>query len=108
MNPGATRFFRFLFYLFLALFAAESQSLLIAALVPVFVAALALASFVNGLWMVSRVLCCRQNCRRLMFMSLSQCVQGYFIRATSLPRFWYYTAHFIVSLVACDPPAHSR
>lgn len=22
-------------------------------------------------------------------------VQGYFIRATSLPRFWYYTFHFI-------------
>ncbi|GAA5983036.1 hypothetical protein JCM10908_006875 [Rhodotorula pacifica] len=74
MNPGATHFFRFLLYLFLALFAAESQSLLIAAFVPVFVAALALASFANGLWM---------------------CVQGYFIRATSLPRFWYYTAHFI-------------
>ncbi|TKA52191.1 hypothetical protein B0A53_05035 [Rhodotorula sp. CCFEE 5036] len=74
MNPGAVHFFRFLLYLFLALFAAESQSLLIAALVPVFVAALALASFANGLWM---------------------CVQGYFIRATSLPRFWYYTAHFI-------------
>lgn len=52
MNPGATHFFRFLLYLFLALFAAESQSLLIAALVPVFVAALALASFANGLWMV--------------------------------------------------------
>lgn len=53
MNPGAVHFFRFLLYLFLALFAAESQSLLIAALVPVFVAALALASFANGLWMVS-------------------------------------------------------
>jgi hypothetical protein len=45
MNPGAVHFFRFLLYLFLALFAAESQSLLIAALVPV--------SFANGLWMVS-------------------------------------------------------
>ncbi|GAA5973014.1 hypothetical protein JCM11641_000365 [Rhodosporidiobolus odoratus] len=74
MNPGADHFFRFLIYLFLALFAAESQSLLIAAAVPVFVAALALASFANGLWM---------------------CVQGYFIRATSLPKFWYYTFHFI-------------
>jgi hypothetical protein len=28
----------------------------------------------------------------------SQCVQGYFIRATSLPRFWYYWAHWIVRL----------
>ena len=26
-----------------------------------------------------------------------QCVQGYFIKATSLPRFWYYWAHWIVS-----------
>ncbi|GAA5824510.1 hypothetical protein JCM3770_000105 [Rhodotorula araucariae] len=74
MNPGATHFFRFLCYLFLALIAAESQSLLIATAVPIFVAALALASFANGLWM---------------------CVQGYFIRATSLPRFWYYVFHFI-------------
>ncbi|BGP16998.1 hypothetical protein JCM10213v2_005007 [Rhodosporidiobolus nylandii] len=74
MNAGAGHFFRFLVYLFLALFAAESQSLLVAAAVPIFVAALALASFANGLWM---------------------CVQGYFIRAASLPRFWYYTFHFI-------------
>ncbi|GAA5911516.1 hypothetical protein JCM5296_000914 [Sporobolomyces johnsonii] len=74
LHPGATHFFRFLVYLFLALMAAESQSLLVAAAIPIFVAALALASFANGLWMV---------------------VQGYFIRATSLPRFWYYTFHFI-------------
>ncbi|GAA5862294.1 hypothetical protein JCM8547_007591 [Rhodosporidiobolus lusitaniae] len=74
LHPGAAHFFRFLIYLFLALFCAESQSLLIAAAVPIFVAALALASFANGLWM---------------------CVQGYFIRATSLPKFWYYTFHFI-------------
>ncbi|BGP49303.1 hypothetical protein JCM10450v2_005187 [Rhodotorula kratochvilovae] len=74
LNPGATHFFRFLCYLFLALVAAESQSLLIATIVPIFVAALALASFANGLWM---------------------CVQGYFIRATALPRFWYYVFHFI-------------
>lgn len=32
--------------------AAESQSVLIAAIVPIFVAALALASFANGFWMV--------------------------------------------------------
>lgn len=42
--------------------------------------------------------------RPLTFL-FPQCVQGYFIRATSLPRFWYYTAHFIVSrallLVVC-------
>lgn len=76
LHPGGAQFFKFLVYLFLGVFAAESQSLLLAAAVPIFVAALALASFANGLWMV---------------------VQGYFIRATSLPRFWYYTFHFIVS-----------
>lgn len=32
--------------------AAESQSILIAAIIPIFVAALALASFMNGFWMV--------------------------------------------------------
>lgn len=67
MNPGATHFFRFLLYLYLGLVAAESQSLLVAAAIPIFVAALAIAAFANGLWM---------------------CVQGYFIRATSLPKFW--------------------
>ncbi|GAA6009317.1 hypothetical protein JCM10207_004348 [Rhodosporidiobolus poonsookiae] len=71
MNSGAVHFFRFLVYLFLALFAAESQSMLVAAAVPIFVAALALACFANGLWM------------------------GYFIRARSLPRFWYYSFHFM-------------
>lgn len=74
LHGGAAHFFKFLIYLFLGVFAAESQSMLIAATIPIFVAALAIAAFVNGLWMV---------------------VQGYFIRATSLPRFWYYSAHFI-------------
>ncbi|GAA5850639.1 hypothetical protein JCM9279_006370 [Rhodotorula babjevae] len=74
MNSGATHFFRFLLYLFLAISAAESQSLLVASAVPIFVAALALAAFANGLWMVT---------------------MGYFIRSTSLPRFWYYTFHWV-------------
>jgi len=86
MNPGATHFFRFLLYLFLAIFAAESQSLLLATAVPIFVAALALSSFANGLWMVN---------------------MGYFIRTTSLPDFWRYTFHYIVSspppLLALEP-----
>lgn len=30
-------------------------------------------------------------------LGVNQCVQGYFIRATSLPRFWYYWAHWIVN-----------
>ncbi|TXT03823.1 hypothetical protein VHUM_04344 [Vanrija humicola] len=74
LHPGAGKFFQFLAYLFLALLAAETQSALIAALVPIFIAALALAAFMNGFWM---------------------CVQGYFIRGRSLPRFWYYSFHFM-------------
>lgn len=52
LHPGATAFFRFTLYLYLGVFAAESQSILIAAIIPIFVAALALASFLNGFWMV--------------------------------------------------------
>ncbi|KAI0062484.1 P-loop containing nucleoside triphosphate hydrolase protein [Artomyces pyxidatus] len=74
LNPGAEQFFRFLGVLFMAVYVAESQSTLVAAVIPIFVAALAIASFWNGFWM---------------------CVGGYFIRAVNLPRFWYYWAHFI-------------
>ncbi|KAI0339335.1 P-loop containing nucleoside triphosphate hydrolase protein [Trametopsis cervina] len=74
LNPGAEQFFRFLAILYLAVYAAESQSTLVAAIFPNFVAALALAAFMNGFWM---------------------CVGGYFIKAVNLPRFWYYWAHFI-------------
>ncbi|KAF8324153.1 P-loop containing nucleoside triphosphate hydrolase protein [Cantharellus anzutake] len=74
LRPGATAFFRFLSFLFLGVYNAEAQSVFVAAVIPIFVAALAIASFMNGFWM---------------------CVQGYFIRAVSLPRFWYYWAHWI-------------
>jgi len=74
LHPGATAFWRFTVYIYLGVLAAEFQSILIAAIIPIFVASLALASFLNGFWM---------------------CVQGYFIKATSLPRFWYYWAHWI-------------
>ncbi|KAG9039437.1 hypothetical protein FRB95_010726 [Tulasnella sp. JGI-2019a] len=74
LHPGATPFFRFLAVLFFAVYTAESQSVLVAAVIPIFVAALAIASFLNGFWMS---------------------VGGYFIKAVSLPRFWYYWAHFI-------------
>jgi ABC-type multidrug transport system permease subunit len=52
LHPGATAFFRFTLFLFLGVMAAESQSILVAAVIPIFVAALALASFLNGFWMV--------------------------------------------------------
>ncbi|RXW19949.1 hypothetical protein EST38_g5911 [Candolleomyces aberdarensis] len=74
LNPDAGAFFRFLGFLFLALFTAESQVLVIAALLPIFVAALAICAFLNGFWMS---------------------VGGYFIKARSLPRFWYYSFHFM-------------
>jgi len=74
LNPGANQFFRFLAILFLAVYAAESQSAVVASIIPIFVAALAIASFCNGFWM---------------------CVGGYFIKAVNLPRFWYFWAHFI-------------
>ncbi|SNX85063.1 related to ATP-binding cassette protein (ABC) transporter [Melanopsichium pennsylvanicum] len=74
LHPGAGFFFRFLAFLYLGVLAAEFQALLIAAAIPIFVAALAVCAFLNGFWM---------------------CVQGYFIRAVNLPKFWYYWAHWI-------------
>ncbi|TEB08739.1 P-loop containing nucleoside triphosphate hydrolase protein [Coprinellus micaceus] len=74
LNPGAGAFFRFLGFLFLAIFAAESQVVIVAALLPIFVAALAISAFLNGFWMS---------------------VGGYFIKARSLPRFWFYSFHFM-------------
>ncbi|KAI9355094.1 P-loop containing nucleoside triphosphate hydrolase protein [Zopfochytrium polystomum] len=74
LNAPAGSFFSFIAYLFLAIYAAESQVILVASLLPIFVAALAIASFANGFWM---------------------CVQGYFIKAISLPRFWRYSFHYM-------------
>lgn len=74
LRPGANAFWRFTAFLFLAVLCAEAQAQIIAAAVPIFIAALALTAFMNGFWM---------------------CVQGYFIKARSLPRFWYYSFHFM-------------
>ncbi|KAJ7019734.1 P-loop containing nucleoside triphosphate hydrolase protein [Mycena alexandri] len=62
LHPGADAFFRFLGFLYLAILAAESQMVVIAALMPIFVAALAI---------------------------------GAFIKARSLPRFWFYSFHYM-------------
>lgn len=87
LHGGATHFFKFLAFLFLALFAAESQAVLISALVPLFIAALALCAFMNGFWM---------------------CVQGYFIRVRTTkcdvglsltPTPGSFSASFLVLLV---------
>ncbi|KAJ7485788.1 P-loop containing nucleoside triphosphate hydrolase protein [Mycena latifolia] len=74
LHPGGTAFFRFLGFLYLAILAGESQMLLIAALLPVFAGALAIGSFINGVWMA---------------------VGGYMIKARSLPRFWFYSFHYL-------------
>ncbi|PFH45697.1 hypothetical protein AMATHDRAFT_77954 [Amanita thiersii Skay4041] len=74
LHPGPAPFFRFLVFLFLAILAAESQVLIIASLIPVFIAALAISAFLNGFWMS---------------------VGGYFIKARSLPRFWFYSFHYM-------------
>ncbi|KAF7373722.1 ABC transporter domain-containing protein [Mycena sanguinolenta] len=74
LHHGAPAFSRFLAFLYLAILVAESQILVIAALMPIFVAALAIGAFVNGFWMS---------------------VGGYFIKARSLPRFWFYSFHYM-------------
>ncbi|KAI9337277.1 P-loop containing nucleoside triphosphate hydrolase protein [Obelidium mucronatum] len=73
MNPGASNFFTFVAYLWLALYVAESMVILLAAIFPIFVAALTLASFFNGLEMVT---------------------QGYFVRRQNIPAFWRYGFHY--------------
>ncbi|KAK0453564.1 P-loop containing nucleoside triphosphate hydrolase protein [Armillaria borealis] len=62
LHSGGNAFFRFLAFLLLAITAAESQVLVVAAILPVFVAALAIGSF---------------------------------IKSRSLPRFWYYSFHYM-------------
>lgn len=74
LHPGAGAFFRFLAFLYLSLLCAEAQVVLVAALLPVFVAALAISAFLNGFWMS---------------------VGGYFIRTASLPHFWRVSFHLM-------------
>ncbi|KAI0789359.1 P-loop containing nucleoside triphosphate hydrolase protein [Abortiporus biennis] len=74
LHTGAVAFWRYLAFLYLAILAAETQVLIIASLIPIFVAALAIGAFMNGFWMS---------------------VGGYFIKARSLPRFWYFSFHFM-------------
>ncbi|TCD65880.1 hypothetical protein EIP91_002040 [Steccherinum ochraceum] len=74
LHPGAARFFKFTAVIFLSIFAAESQCAMVSALIPIFVAALAVTSFINGFWM---------------------CVAGFLLRTVDMPRFWYYWSHWI-------------
>lgn len=72
-NPEAQKFFVYLGFLYLALFVAESMVTFVASFVPIFVAALAIASFLNGFFMA---------------------VQGYFVQKNSIPHAWKW-GHYI-------------
>lgn len=71
---SATGFFQYSMWLFLDLLAAESLVVLISTLVPLFVAALAITAFANGLWMS---------------------VGGFLVAQDVLNVFWYYTFYQI-------------
>ncbi|KAK9238566.1 P-loop containing nucleoside triphosphate hydrolase protein [Lipomyces kononenkoae] len=70
----ATAFFRFVMWLFLDLVAAESLVVLVSSIAPIFVAALAITAFANGLWMS---------------------VGGFLVQPNVLNKFWYYTFYWI-------------
>lgn len=72
-QPTATGFWNWVMWLFLDLLAAESLVILISALTPVFVIALAATAFANGLWMS---------------------VGGFMVAPKDLNVFWRYWAHY--------------
>ncbi|KAK9385170.1 P-loop containing nucleoside triphosphate hydrolase protein [Lipomyces mesembrius] len=74
LRSSATAFFRFVMWLFLDLIAAESLVVLVSAIAPIFVAALAITAFANGLWMA---------------------VGGFLVQPNVLNKFWYYTFYWI-------------
>jgi ABC-type multidrug transport system ATPase subunit/ABC-type multidrug transport system permease subunit len=70
----AHAFFMYTMWLFLDLLAAESLVVLVSVIFPVFVVALAIAAFANGLWM---------------------CVDGFLVPMNILNPFWKYVFHYI-------------
>ncbi|CAG8492709.1 17935_t:CDS:2 [Acaulospora morrowiae] len=73
LHSGMEHATKFVLFLFLALYVAESMVVFISVCIPIFVAALALAAFANGFFMV---------------------VEGYFVRRDSIPKGWKW-AHYI-------------
>jgi ABC-type multidrug transport system permease subunit len=69
LTDTAEAFFIFTGYLFLALLVAESIVVLVSAIIPIFVAALAIVAFLNGWFMV---------------------VQGYFVQFQNIPIGWQW------------------
>jgi ABC-2 type transporter len=70
LRPGPVAFFNYVAILYLDLISAEALVVLISSAFPIFVAALALTAFANGLWMA---------------------VGGIFVTPPSLNVFWKYT-----------------
>ena len=73
-RPDATAFFRWNMWLFLDLVAAESLVVLVSSVFDIFVVALAITAFANGLWM---------------------CVGGFLVPIDILNPFWKYVFHYI-------------
>ncbi|CAG8441913.1 14201_t:CDS:2 [Acaulospora colombiana] len=72
LHDGGDHATKFVLFLFLALYVAESMVVFISACIPIFVAALAIAAFANGFFMV---------------------VEGYFVRYDSIPRGWRWASY---------------
>lgn len=73
-RPDASTFFMWVLWLFLDLVAAESLVVLVSSIFNVFVVALAITAFANGLWM---------------------CVDGFLVPMNILNVFWKYVFHYI-------------
>ncbi|KAK4695168.1 hypothetical protein P7C71_g2532, partial [Lecanoromycetidae sp. Uapishka_2] len=73
-QPTAGAFWLWVLWLFLDLLAAESLVVLVSSLLPIFVVALAITAFANGLWM---------------------CVGGFLVPLPTLNVFWKYVFHYI-------------
>jgi hypothetical protein len=74
LRHGAVPFLNYLLILFFDLIAAEALVVLISSIFPIFVVALALTAFANGLWMT---------------------VGGFLVTPTILNAFWKYTFYQI-------------
>lgn len=73
-RPTAVSFWTWVMWLFLDLLAAEGLVVLVTCLAPIFVVALAVTAFANGLWM---------------------CVGGFLVPLGTLNVFWKYVFHYI-------------
>lgn len=72
LQPSGEKFCIFVAFLFFALMIAEAQTVMISVAVHIFVAALAITAFTNGLWMI---------------------VQGFFVQKKNIPAFWKNSFH---------------